>query len=201
MDRQTAYKVWIGTLMKGKVIQETEKSISLDIGAKKVSRVNLIASVVDKYSDENKPYVSATLDDSTGQIRVKAFADFTNILSDINIGDTVLIIGMIRTFNNEIYVTPEIAKVIEPKWGLVRKLELLKEYGKFESEVKSAPENQASGRERVLIILKENVSGMDIDKIIMQLHDIDVAEINNIILGLISDGLIYEPMPGKLRSM
>jgi RPA family protein len=191
--------------MKGKVIQENERFTAIDLGTKKVSRVNLVANVIDKYSDENKPYVSATLDDSTGQIRVKAFADFTNILSDVNIGDTVLIIGMIRVFNNEIYVTPEIAKVVEPKWGLVRKLELLKEYGKFksesESESKTDPSNQASGRERVLTILKENPTGMDIDKIIMQLHDIDVAEINNIILGLISDGLIYEPMPGKLRSM
>jgi len=201
MERQTAYKVWIGTLMKGKVIQENERFTAIDLGTKKISRVNLVANVIDKYSDENKPYVSATLDDSTGQIRVKAFADFTNILSDINIGDTVLIIGMIRIFNNEIYVTPEIAKVVEPKWGLVRKLELLKEYGKFESEVNTGPSNQASGRERVLTMLKENSSGMDIDKIIMHLKDIDVAEINNIILGLISDGLIYEPMPGKLRSM
>ena len=200
MDRQTAYKIWIGTLMKGKIIQENERYTSVQIGTKKISRVNLIANVIDKYSDENKPYVSITLDDSTGQIRVKAFADFTNILSDVNVGDTVLIIGMIRVFNNEIYVSPEIVRIVEPKWGLVRKLELLKEYGKFESETKT-PVDGKSGRERVLEMLKNNPTGMDIDKIIMTLHDIDVSEINNIILGLISDGLIYEPMPGKLRSM
>jgi len=200
MERQTAYKAWIGTLLKGKAVQENEKFIAIDIETKKISRVNLVANVIDKYSDENRPYVSVTLDDSTGQIRVKAFADSTNILSDVNIGDTVLIVGMVRVFNNELYIMPEIVRIVEPKWALVRKLELIKEHGKFETKTID-PAEATSNRERVLSMLKQNADGVDIDKIIMHLHDLDVTEINSIITELISDGLIYEPMPGKLRSM
>jgi len=199
MERQTAYKLWIGTLLKGKSVQENEKFIAIDIGSKKVSRVNIVANVIDKYSDENRPYVSITMDDSTGQIRVKAFADSTNILSGVNIGDTALIIGMARVFNNELYILPEIVRIVEPKWALVRKLELIKESGRFENQ--TTPAEATNNKERVLNMLRQNAEGIDIDKIIMQLHDLDVTEINNIITELISDGLIYEPMPGKLRSM
>jgi len=197
-QRQTAYKVWIGTLLNGKVNTENERFISLDIGSKKISRVNIMANVIDKYLSETKPYIAITLDDSSGQIRVKAFADSINILSGVNIGDTVLVVGMLRTFNNEIYIIPEIVKIIEPKWILVRKLELIKEYGKFKQETVADATDEKG---RVMNFLKQNTGGIDIDKLIMQLSDIDVVKINSIISELIEEGFIYEPMPGRLRTI
>jgi len=199
MERQIAYKFWIGALIKGKINVENERFTSVEIGNKKISRINIIANVIDKYSDELKPYVAITLDDASGQIRAKAFADSVNTLSEINIGDTILIVGMLRVFNNELYILPEIVRIVEPKWAMVRKLELIKEHGKFDAAESKTPETD--NKKKVLNFLKQNSEGIEIDKMIMQLSDMEVVQINNIITELISDGLIYEPMPGKLRSI
>ena len=223
MERQTAHKAWIGTLLKGKVNLENERLISLDIGTKKISRVNLIANVVDRYSGDSRPYVALTLDDSSGNIRVKAFADSITLLSDINIGDTILIVGMLRSFNDEIYITPEIVKIVEPKWALIRRLELTKEYGLFKNEFEPKyvnPQEKAeaadveaaeiiekekidlseSPKSSILKKIKENAEGMDIEKLILELK-ISMDEINKAIKELIAEGEIYEPRPGYLRSL
>ena len=199
MERQIAHKAWIGTLLKGKVNLENERLISLDIGTKKISRVNLIANVVDRYSGDSRPYVALTLDDSSGNIRVKAFADSITLLSDINIGDTILIVGMLRSFNDEIYITPEIVKIVEPKWALIRRLELTKEYGKFGNAQTSA--SVSDNKIRILELLNQNADGIEIEKLIMQLNNIEVSQINKIVFELIEEGRIYEPMPGKIRAM
>jgi RPA family protein len=197
MERQTAYKVWIGALLKGRINSENERFIFVEAENKKISRVNLIANVIDKYSSDAKPYIAVTLDDSSGQIRVKAFADSINILSEVSIGDTVLVVGMLRSFNNELYILPEIVRVFEPKWALVRKLELIKEYGRFKQEIQADSDDKG----KVLNFLRQNAEGIDIDKMIMQLSEMDVVRINTIVSELIDEGLIYEPMPGKLRSI
>lgn len=101
----------------------------IEIAGKKVSRVSVVGNVVDKFTSEGKPYVSLTIDDGTEQIRIKIF-DKIEMAKDVNIGDTILVIGVLRFFNEELYILPEIIRKLDIKWTLVRKLELEKEYGK-----------------------------------------------------------------------
>ena len=43
--------------------------------------------------------------------------------------------GRVRLFNNEIYILPEIVKVLDnPSWGKLRRLELVKLYGEVKQE-------------------------------------------------------------------
>ena len=171
------------------------KFLFLELGEKKISRVNLIANVVDKYvSDGDKKYAALTLDDASGQIKLKSFGDEIAILKDKTQGDTVQVIGTVREYNSELYVLPEIVKKIDAQWLLVRKLEI-------QDSRKDIPINKnAPVRDIVLdkIKIAEAQDGIDTDKLILDIEaspDMIKAEIKR----LLEDGLIYEPRPGRLR--
>jgi RPA family protein len=131
--RQTAYKVSIGLLfsaMDQGLNFEQDRFKFLSFQDKSLYRINLIASVIDKFESAEKPYINVTLDDGTGNIRVKAFADDVDMLRNLQLGDIILVVGVLRYYNEELYIMPEIIKALEPKWLVARKLELEKEYGK-----------------------------------------------------------------------
>lgn len=135
--RHTAYKISIGLVlgaMEGLELDESQRFRFLEIKGKDVYRVNLIANVIDKFESNQKPYVNVTLDDGTGDLRVKAFADEVHLLQNLQLGDTILVVGILRYYNDEIYIMPEIVKTVEPKWLVARKLELEKEYGSMYNE-------------------------------------------------------------------
>jgi len=213
--RQTAYKIRIGDLLKGNIVYNGDRFSSLEVSERKISRVNIICNIVDKYSNPEKNYCTLTADDGTGQIRIKAFSDFFAVLDSLEIGDIIKAIGWLRSYNDELYILPEIAVRVNPKWAYVRKLELLKEYGEFkagfESKNEIEPEEEIIEKEKVYdtedtpktIILKkikENKDGIDIEQLIMEVK-LAVNEINETVSGLIASGEIYEPRPGFLRSL
>ena len=79
--RNTAYKVWIGDLLKSNISMNENRLNYVELGNRKIVRVNIIANVIDKYRHNEKPYTSLTLDDSSGQMRVKSFDDTANTSS------------------------------------------------------------------------------------------------------------------------
>lgn len=141
IQRQTAYKLRIADLLAGSVIGD-DRFKFLELGNKRVVRVNLIANVIDKFvSEGEKKFAGLTLDDASGQIRVKTFGDDILMFEGIEIGDTISTIGMLRYFNNELYILPEILKRLDPKWLVVRKLEIGKSSPSEQmlTETKQAP--------------------------------------------------------------
>jgi hypothetical protein len=143
--RQTAYKIRIGDLLNGNIVFDGERFSSLEVKSKRISRINIVCNVIDKYSNPEKSFNSLTVDDGTGQIRLKAFSDSAVLLEGLDVGDIIRVIGWIRHYNDELYVAPEIAIRVDPKWAYVRKLELIKEYGEFKEEFDSkfSPSQQA----------------------------------------------------------
>jgi len=194
--RHVAYKFRIGMLLTGKPVMEGERLKVVEINGKNVVRTNIIANIVDKYvQDGEKKFASLTLDDATGQIKVKSFGDEIEKFSQFNQGDTVLVIGLLRTWNNEIYITPEILKKKDPSYLLLRKLEV-------EAEMpKTLDRPQLSAlKDKILEMVKtaEKDGGVDIERIIMELKERPDL-INQEIKKLLEDGVAYEPRPGKLR--
>jgi len=124
LQRHTAYKIQVGDIHIGKPIFDGDRFSALECSGRRVARTNLLGNVIDKYLNEEKKYCTLTIDDGSGQIRIKGFSDQYDILKQPEIGDTILIIGMIRFFNNEIYVLPEIIKKVDPKWLHIRRLEV-----------------------------------------------------------------------------
>lgn len=194
--RNVAYKLRIGSILSGKVILENDKLKSLELGDKNIIRINLIANIIDKYiQDGEKKFASITLDDASGQIKIKTFGDDIEKFAPLNQGDTVAVIGLLRQWNNELYITPEIIKKKDPSFLLVRKLELDAE------QPKNLHKEQLSAlKDKLITLLKENENngGIDIEKIIMDLKE-HPDVINSEIKKLLEDGVAYEPRPGKLR--
>ena len=193
--RNVAYKIRIGDIVKGKPVIEDGRFLFLELGEKKVVRVNLVANVVDKYvADGEKKYAVLTVDDASGQIKLKTFGEDISLLKDLSQGDTLQIIGLLRDYNNELYILPEIAKPVDPRWLLVRKLEI-------QNSRKDLPlPSDASLKDILLEKIKEaeKDDGVDIDKLIMDI-DSSPEAINSEIKKLIEDGMIYEPRPGRIR--
>lgn len=198
--RNVAYKFRIGDILIGKPIFDGERFSFLELGDRKIIRVNVIGNIIDKYeNDGERKYVFFTLDDGSGQIKLKCFGDEAGRFKDVNQGQTVLVIGVLRNFNNETYISPEIIKEQDTKYLLVRKLEIEKE--KSKNTVPLAREQIVAVKDKILGIIKgaEKDGGIEMDTIIMDLREISPDMINQEIKKLLEEGIIFEPRPGKIR--
>ncbi len=197
--RNVAYKFRIGDLLIGRPIIDGERFSFLELGGKKIIRVNIVGNIVDKYEREGeKKYSVLTLDDGSGQITLRTFGEDTERFRDINQGQTILVIGVLRHFN-ELYIFPEIIRELEPKYLLVRKLEIEKAKAKNSEPV--ARDQILAVKDKILGAIKtaEELGGVEIEKIIMSLRDISPVIINQEIQKFLEEGIIFEPRPGKVR--
>jgi RPA family protein len=225
--RETAYKLRIGEILSGTPIVEDipqeipnpaenqnqvvkERFRFLELGDKKIIRVNVIANVIEKFStDSEKRYSTLTVDDGTGQIRIKAFGEAVDLFNDLVQGDTIIIIGVLRSYNQEIYISPEIIKKCDPRYLFVRKLELEKALGKpsmhssqqIAGQSTLGGEKKLSTREQIIELIKNNSdgSGASTEEIILKIKDAPPEVINSEIIKLVEDGLVYEPRPSRVR--
>src|SRR3989344_3479957 len=118
IQRQTAYKCAVHHLLKGRYVQKQgwEPSyIETIIG--QISRANVMGVIV----GQDGP--GLILDDGTGQITLRSFEEY-NPLLNVGIGSKVLVVGRPRLYNDLIYLNVELAKQIDEKWLLLRKMEL-----------------------------------------------------------------------------
>ena len=194
--RHTAFKLKIGDVLSGNQITDGEKLKFIETSGKNVARVNIIANIVDKFiQDDEKKFASVTLDDASGQIKLKTFGDDIEKLKPFEQGDTVLVIGMIREWNKEIYVTPEIIKKKEAEYLLLRKLE-----NERNKPLESDKKQSTDLKDKIITIIKreEINGGADIKKLTEELESKPEA-VNQEIRKLLEEGAIYEPRPGKVR--
>ncbi len=198
--RNIAYKFRIGDLTMGKPIFDNERFSFLELGDRKIIRVNIVGNIIDKYESEGeRKYIFFTLDDGSGQIKLKCFAEDANKFRDVSQGQTVLVIGSLRNFNNETYISPEIIKEEDTRYLLIRKLEIEKEKGK--NPVHLPREQIVAIRDKILSIIKdaEKDGGIEMERIIMNLREASPEIINQEIKKLLEEGIIFEPRPGKIR--
>jgi len=133
LERQVARKLQIRTINSGKFVQIERESEEtrfipnyIEINGNKISRVRVLATVIDKFVSDNNEYASLTLDDTTDTIRCKIFNDLS-MVENIEKGDVVDVIGRIREYNGELYILPEIiVKIDDPNFEVLRKLEIEK---------------------------------------------------------------------------
>ena len=194
--RHIAYKFKIGQVIAGNQIFDENKLSFIEINNKNVFRVNIIANIVDRYAQEGeKRYGTITIDDASGQIKVKFFGDEVEKIKELNLGDTVLVVGLLKSWNNEVYLTPEIIKKKDFRYLLVRKLESDLEMPKTLDK-----EKIAELKDKIVEMVRkaEESGGIDTEKIIMELKE-PPEIINNEVKKLLEDGVIYEPRPARLR--
>jgi len=199
--REVAYKVRIGEILKGKPqinnIDGRDRFNFLEIGDKKIVRVNVIANVIDKFvSEGEKRFASLTLDDATGQINLKTFGEEVKNFENISQGQTITVIGVLRVFNNELYILPEIIKSVDPRYLLIRKLEI----EKLIPKQPISPNERIALKDQLLSKIKqaEENEGIDMEKLILEISA-NPELINQEIKKMLEDGMIYEPRPGRVR--
>lgn len=204
--REIAYKIRIGDLLKGnQIFDETPQNpettnkrlLHLELGDKKLIRVNLISNVIEKYESEGeKRFASITLDDGSGQIRARLFGEDIKKFQELNQGDTIIIIGLLRSYNQELYILPEVLRKQDPRYLLIRKLEIEKAYIK-----KEVPKEEIKVLKNQLIEkikAAETNQGIEIEQLILELKTTP-GLVNQEIKKLLEEGIIYEPKPGRLR--
>ncbi|MDP3917022.1 MAG: OB-fold nucleic acid binding domain-containing protein [Nanoarchaeota archaeon] len=219
IQRQIAYKMWFSNLSNGNFVQGSKSPDGfspsyVELNNKRISRVNVIATVVDIFKSEDGNYFSFTLDDGTATMRIKAFNEDTNALLNIEKGDMVLVVGRLREYQGEIYISPEITrKIMDPNEELVRKSELLKNIGRPEefkhqknmqtvqAIIKETPREPAHEelRQRVIDFLSEDEeSGIETSAIAKKIQKDDTTA-EAVIKELILEGEIYENKPGHYK--
>ena len=194
--RHIAYKLRISEILAGKPILNDEKFKFLEYLDKNIVRVNIIANVIEKYiQDAEKKYASLNLDDASGQIKIKAFGDDIKTLKSFEQGDTIQVIGILRTWKDELYIIPEIIKKRDPKYLLIRKLER-----DMEKPKELNKDEQTNLKDQIISVVKreESNGGADIERMILELKS-NPKVINDQIKKLLEEGAIYEPRPGKIR--
>ena len=132
MKREPAVKLRIRDILDGKFFpgekENMKPSYLITPFGRKVSRVNVLATITDKFVSEDESYISFTLDDGTASIKAKAFRDVVNLVKNLEIGDMAIVIGKIREWNGDLYIGIEVARKVEdPNYETYRKLELIKE--------------------------------------------------------------------------
>lgn len=202
--RNTAYKFRIGDILIGKPVTTnasgTERFAFLELGDKKIVRVNIIGNIVEKYESAGETkYSTFTIDDGSGQIRIKVFGDDTDRFKDFFQGQTIVVIGVLRHWNNELYLSPEVMKEMDPKYLLIRKLETEKE--KAVSGIPMEREQVRAIKDRILDMIKdaEEQGGIETEALSSKLQEFSPAIINKEIQSLLEEGIVFEPRPGKIR--
>lgn len=219
--RKTAYRFWIKDIINA--IPISQEGIHLfEIRGKEALRVNIIAAVVNKQTNEEKTYSTITLDDGTETIRVKTWREDIKQLEGVNIGDPVMVVGKIRFYGNELSIMPEIVKKQEPEWLQVRKQELEKHYGKPEEKgqeiEKEEPEQKEeekpsaiveeevvneptqTARQKILEIVENETSqeGAQISQVV-QRSGLKEEEAEKAIDELLKEGELFQPRTGFLK--
>ena len=200
--RSIAYKVRIGDILSGKPIMENERFAFLDLNGLKVRRVNGAGSVVEKYESEGeKKFIFVKIDDGSGQISLKLFGDDIQKIKNLAVGETIVVIGGTRFFNNEIYISPETVSIQNPKYLLIRKMEIEKAPKVIPPTIETAQApNSNSLKDKIIEVIKkaESTGGVEVIKIPVQVND-SFDKVNKEVQKLIEEGYVFEPRPGMVR--
>lgn len=206
MKRQTAYKVWIKDIHSAKSQIDASSGLpSFLIREKTLVRVNFIASIIDTFSSGT--YGSVVVDDGSGQVRLKVWGDDLVLLEGRGIGDLVLIIGRVSQFNDERYVRPEIIRTVSQDWALLRRLELIKEYGVpqkeerilLEKEEHSPPEVEPSLAAREIILATIEKQEEVAEDEIFKACALPREKVTTALYDLLKEGEIFSPKKGYYR--
>jgi RPA family protein len=210
--RLIAHNVAISEILGGRYVKEEGWNPSYIITENnlQISRVNIIATTISKSNVEDK-FDYIIVDDGSGEITLRNFGEI-GIFKNINIGDTILIVGKVREYagenSKEKYLVPEILKHTDKRWINVRNIQLDKKKvdkiptEKIETIVepkKEQPKVDQSPHYSIISMIKEfdKGDGADIQAIIDKNKENKQTE--NIINSLLLRGDIFEIKPGKLK--
>ncbi len=134
--RLVAVKASISEIAGGNYFEVSgrwEPDYLISPSGRRMSRVNLLGVVVANYFAEDGNYGTVTIDDGTETIRLKAFKGEVKILKELQFGQVVSVIGKLRKYRDEVYISPEAIFPSDLDKLMLRRLELVRETRKVSS--------------------------------------------------------------------
>lgn len=219
--RQTAHKLWIAEIIDADYTREEGEwePNYLDIKGIKVARVNVLGTITEVFVNSLGDYAAVTIEDGSASVAIRVFKGDIRLVTGLAIGDSILVIGRPKQYQNEIYIVPEIVRKLDnPAWIKVRKAELIQTRGIIQQKVQPAPQeagvrevreeliannkslvgNEGVRQKMLNLLEKQGELGMDIDMLI-QATETEEEEAEKIIEELIKEGEIYMSRPGVLK--
>lgn len=201
-ERQVAVKLRIKEIKEGDYVTEEgwKPNYLLTKRGIKVSRANLMGVVLDK--EENGSMVNLVLDDGSGKIMVRSFEEIKGLKS-IGVGESVLVVGKLRAYNEEKYVAPEIIKKVNKTWLKVRGLELEENCLSGDPEVPAEEESPVEEEEfmvakntEIIEVIKEldKGEGALIEEVV---EKIEKGE--EMVEKMLEKGEIFQNLPGRVK--
>ncbi len=206
--RQVAYKKSIAELINSEYIKpESQAANFLQANGQEISRVNVIAAVVGRADLQN--YTNISIDDGTGRMSARAF-DNAMLVSNIKVGDIVMVIGRPREFTSEKYILIETIKSVSPAWAKLRRIELegarrqVESAGRADEAAKAGDaeddDTEVSYRSpdnSIIRMIKEldKGDGVSIDDLLSR----GIVNADTVVDSLLRKGDIFEIKPGKVK--
>ena len=121
-SRSVAYKIPLSSIENGTYVagKDDEPTHFITADQNKVGRINIIAIIVQK--EVMGTVTNLLLDDGTGRIVLRSFEE-SKVVENLLVGDVVLVVGKVREYNSEKYISSEIIKKIDSVWLKVRSKE------------------------------------------------------------------------------
>ena len=169
--RLTAIKTKIKPITTGKYVTQPgfEPNYVLTPLGIRLSRVRMIATIVDKFISETKKFSSITLDDASDTIRAKTWNSL--ILDEFQVGDIIDITGKVKEYQGEVFLAPEVIRKVENlNWEILRELEVKKQEETFNQKRSFVLEYQKQTSDLVELkrLLKERfgINEEDVESIV-----------------------------------
>ncbi len=136
--RFVAVKCTIRKINTYAFVQEDEQNSNYlqTTDGQKIFRLNVIGIIINK--EKQGSITNLLLDDGTGKIILRSFEENKSV-RELVAGDIVIVIGRVRIYNQEKYLSAEIIKKIDSMWMKIRRLELKEEFDQIEL---SSPETE-----------------------------------------------------------
>ncbi len=138
-QRPPAVKINLKQIITSNYIQEKEQNPNyIILNNQPIYKINVIAAIV--FKEEIGTMIILLLDDSTARIVCRVFEE-NKEAKEAQIGDIIHIIGKVRVYNQEKYITPEILKRTNALWLKMRKEELKYEENNHPEEKTKVTQN------------------------------------------------------------
>jgi RPA family protein len=210
-----AEKITLRDIQQSEYVQgEEEPNYLITPEQRKVARCNILATIIGK--EEVGNITNLVLDDGTAQLVLRSFEP-TSLVRALQLGEVIAVIGRVRVYNGERYISPEIVKKTSSLWLKVRQRELAQwkqqespEEPKIEQELIESgvvpeeglvvEEQKVKERveERVIKTIRERDqgTGMGVEEL-LELFPEGPTEL--LIEKMQRDGLLFQNLPGRVK--
>ncbi len=189
----------LGDLRRSQFVEGTpEEPNYLLFCGKKVYRLNVMGIVV--YKETIGSVTMMMIDDSSGTCPLRFFEQ-SSTSESILVGECICVVGRPRSYNGETYVSPEIARKVEPLWVKVRSLECAGTVSEPENTVlereEVIPEN-AFPAEKIHTIIKELDTGSGVLTEDILEHS-PFPDTEQLLAKMMEKGDIFQIAPGRIK--